>query len=181
MTELRCCKHCGEKPQLLKKDSRVAHACRVLDRELRMTVDEWNTENESATGVLRRLLDERGVEWKGKKSSENGSNITFWVSPDDLCVADYFESGYVHITMENATPEQAIAATLGGGELAAEQERVAELEASVRAHERGMREAWAEYEKRDELIRDMWSLLPDGGASEAFAERMRELGIEVGQ
>jgi len=34
---------------------------------------------------------------------------------------------------------------------------------------------------RDALICDMWPLVLADGASEAFAERMRELGIEVGE
>lgn len=33
--------------------------------------------------------------------------------------------------------------------------------------------------QRDELLGDMWTLVLADGASEAFAERMRELGIEV--
>lgn len=32
---------------------------------------------------------------------------------------------------------------------------------------------------RDELIRDLWPFVLADGASEAFAERMREIGIEV--
>lgn len=59
------------------------------------------------------------------------------------------------------------------------------LEALLRAHERGMRGAWSEYEKRDELIRDMARELRglnDGGISTDCMEherRMRRLGIEV--
>ena len=66
-----------------------------------------------------------------------------------------------------------------------QQERIAELEAVVRAHEHGMREAWAEYEKRDELIRDLWAGIvrehPQGGFPDMglMEQRMRELGIEV--
>lgn len=39
---------------------------------------------------------------------------------------------------------------------------------------------WA-IEERDALIRDMWPLVLADGASEAFSERMRELGIEAGR
>ena len=58
-TELRPCKHCGEKPQVLKSDGRAAHACRVLDRELRMTVDEWNAVNEKGRTLTSSFMPKR--------------------------------------------------------------------------------------------------------------------------
>ena len=63
-----------------------------------------------------------------------------------------------------------------------QQESIAELEGLVRAHESGMREAWAEYDKRDELIRDMYLQLLnayDAKEMDGFAERMGKLEIEV--
>ena len=62
-------------------------------------------------------------------------------------------------------------------------ERIAELEGLVRAHESGMREVWAEYDKRDALIRDMFGLLVcacEWDVLDGIHDRMRELGIEVG-
>ena len=43
-----------------------------------------------------------------------------------------------------------------------------------------MREYGEWMEKATELMRDMWPLVLADGASEAFAERLREFGIEVG-
>lgn len=60
-------------------------------------------------------------------------------------------------------------------EINRQERRIRELEALVRAHEQGMREARSEHEKRDELIRDMWPFVLADGASEAFEERIREL------
>ena len=36
------CPFCGESPQLLRDGHTVAHACMVLDREIRTTVSGWN-------------------------------------------------------------------------------------------------------------------------------------------
>ncbi len=68
------------------------------------------TKEQTATERLRRLLDERGVEWedysdeKGKYTSWDNSSCWFMEYPD----------GYTSFGMRRtATPEQAIAATLG--------------------------------------------------------------------
>lgn len=37
------CPFCGEDPQLLRDGRTVAHACMVLDRELRAMRQAWNT------------------------------------------------------------------------------------------------------------------------------------------
>ena len=70
----------------------------------------------SATDVLRRLLDERGVEhydgcentlWGYEQTSE--STGTYRYSADEI------SDGFVNVWLHHRTPEQAIAATLGPG------------------------------------------------------------------
>ena len=76
-----------------------------------------------ATDELRRMLDERGVEWKARPDG-----VTEWVNDGMTCKAvDRTTVGIEHLTMliPVLTPEQAIAATLGCGMLTAEQVREA--------------------------------------------------------
>ena len=67
----------------------------------------------SATEELRRLLDERGVEW--------GTNETLtdcwtrWEADKFRCTATEI-NGIFAFSVGNSTPEQAIAVTLGRGE-----------------------------------------------------------------
>ena len=67
----------------------------------------------SATDELRRMLDERGVEYERTEDDttiyydSDGNRYTYNVNPD---------SGWAQLFGYNLTPEQAIAATLGGGE-----------------------------------------------------------------
>lgn len=62
----------------------------------------------TATDELRRLLDERGVEWKGQEDIH--TDFTFW------CGVHACETGpKPSLAVYNLTPEQAIAATLGAG------------------------------------------------------------------
>lgn len=69
----------------------------------------------SATDVLRRMLDERGVEYKthdiitGKAVTWTGSVCNWVAFPDERGLA-------VGVYKDYLTPEQAIAATLGGEE-----------------------------------------------------------------
>ena len=66
---------------------------------------------ESSTQVLRRLLDERGVEWRGGLPAEtmveaDGLDLLYVALPD----------GRVRAFIRNyLTPEQAVEATLGRG------------------------------------------------------------------
>lgn len=66
---------------------------------------------ESSTQVLRRLLDERGVEWRGGLPTEtmveaDGLDLLYVALPD----------GRVRAYIRNyLTPEQAVEATLGRG------------------------------------------------------------------
>lgn len=72
------------------------------------------------TEELRRMLDERGVEWKGYKPNP-WTDTTAW----DIDASDprreveagfmEFDTGVTLLRFWNATPEQAVAATLGAG------------------------------------------------------------------
>ena len=62
----------------------------------------------TATDELRRLLDERGVEWEGTPG------VTFWGNCYALDITTN-EKEKVHLHL-CCTPEQAIAATLGDGD-----------------------------------------------------------------
>lgn len=59
----------------------------------------------TATDELRRLLDERGVEWRA------GEIMTFTDGADYLPT----ETDRLNVTLFNLTPEQAVEATLGRG------------------------------------------------------------------
>ena len=64
--------------------------------------------NHTATEVLRRLLDERGVEWRGGLPTE-----TIVTDPIDVLYVQRTD-GMIHAYIRSyLTPEQAIVATLG--------------------------------------------------------------------
>jgi len=68
----------------------------------------------TATDELRRLLDERGVEW-WQSANTLGCVFTRWYSPlfgDEVCAMENEKEGLV-LFDHYLTPEQAIAATLG--------------------------------------------------------------------
>ncbi len=72
---------------------------------------------ESSTKILRRMLDERGVEWWNQTDTEP-QTATMAMLGDQLI--EYHENvngtmGYHVWNMRDLTPEQAIAATLGSG------------------------------------------------------------------
>lgn len=70
----------------------------------------------SATEILRRLLDERRVEW-WQSANTLGCVFTRWHSPlfgDEVCAMENGEEGLV-LFDHFVTPEQAIDATLGRG------------------------------------------------------------------
>ena len=68
----------------------------------------------SATDELRRLLDERGIEWN-KPHVGNNKQWTFWSGADGLdFVANEDACGHVWLGM-SLTPAQAVEATLGRG------------------------------------------------------------------
>jgi hypothetical protein len=64
----------------------------------------------TATDELRRMLDERGVEWDG----ESYDGVTFWNDETNLAVASDDRDGKLWMSLR-VTPEQAIEATLGRG------------------------------------------------------------------
>lgn len=91
--------------------------------------------SESATETLRQMLDERGVE------HYDGSERTLWgyePTGEDTGIYRYAASeisgGFLQFDMFRITPEQAIAATLGGGKLTAEQVREAIYDCSTYAN-----------------------------------------------
>lgn len=68
----------------------------------------------TATDELRRLLDERGVEWM--PSAWSAKDETFYKVGDVGYLATELSSGKMKVCIEGyPTPEQTIAATLGGG------------------------------------------------------------------
>ena len=68
----------------------------------------------TATDELRRLLDERGVEWC--PSAWDRSTETYWMTADgNGCLATQGETKLRLSFADYLTPEQAIAATLGRG------------------------------------------------------------------
>ena len=81
----------------------------------------------TATDELRRLLDERGVEWT-EPNNKARSHTTYWTAGVLRCGAVEFIDGMVSIaaTSDDITPEQAIEATLGS-DLQAENAKLREL------------------------------------------------------
>lgn len=74
---------------------------------------------DNRTTELRERLDELGIE-HADASYKRHMPITVWTADGaTLCYVEGFESTDLHI--DNATPEQSIAATLGSGRLTAEQ------------------------------------------------------------
>nr|AHF24260.1 hypothetical protein [uncultured bacterium Contig1770] len=86
----------------------------------------------SATDRLRELLDERGVEWKEHRHTLAGSMAiqreTLWSKPIDNtngrpiphiyhCRATEMGDGRLFLEAQSVTPEQAIEATIGGGDV----------------------------------------------------------------
>ena len=62
----------------------------------------------TATDELRRLLDERGVEYDGKTYE----GVTFWNEDTNMAVASEGYDGKLWVS-QSLTPEQAVEATLG--------------------------------------------------------------------
>ena len=66
----------------------------------------------TATDELRRLLDERGVEYKDRNVF--GKHVFHWGKP--FHGAMFTDAGeWTELVVENASPEQAVEATLGRG------------------------------------------------------------------
>lgn len=75
----------------------------------------------TATDELRRMLDERGVEWD-ELSNEDGDRITRWKDANGRYVSalDCGETRYLADFYWGPTPQQAIEATLGDTDATAE-------------------------------------------------------------
>jgi hypothetical protein len=69
----------------------------------------------SATDELRRLLDERGVEWRERVWGGKHSITTFWHARGVRWHYRENRFGEVRLHADGIAPEQAIAATLGRG------------------------------------------------------------------
>lgn len=71
---------------------------------------------ESSTKILRRMLDERGVEWTVPDESWNQESITYWKVGSIKWVAFEIENDTLWLncnSVTDLTPEQAVEATLG--------------------------------------------------------------------
>lgn len=79
----------------------------------------------SATDELRRMLDERGVEW-----GTGFGGDTLWTGKHGIEWRWDKQEGILVMYSHAITPEQAIAATLGSGTLTAEQVRKAIFDSS---------------------------------------------------
>lgn len=65
----------------------------------------------SATEELRRLLDERGVEW----AEDDASHTTRWTNANGQKCSAMYWNPTLSVLISECTPEQAIEATLGHG------------------------------------------------------------------
>ena len=81
----------------------------------------------NATDVLRRMLDERGVNYRTQDECDDSLLFTYWWTKNLMFI--YVENSLgttsLYMGSNNLTPEQAIAATVGSGTLTAEQVREA--------------------------------------------------------
>jgi len=118
----------------------------------------------TATEELRRMLDERGVEWRGGLPTEtmveaDGLDLLYVALPD----------GRVRAFIRNyLTPEQAIEATLGG-DLQAENMKLRELVRDMcKAFIHGPCYRWCEHMPE-----------PCNGDKCQYVRRMHELGVDA--
>lgn len=70
----------------------------------------------TATDELRKMLDERGVEWRERLWGGKHSVTTFWHARGVRWHYRENRFGEVRLHADGLTPEQAIEATLGRGE-----------------------------------------------------------------
>lgn len=132
----------------------------------------------TATDELRRLLDERGVEWRGGLPTEtmveaDGLDLLYVALPD----------GRVRAFIRNyLTPEQAVEATLGNdgaAELQTENAKLRELCAGL------WTVMWACAEQRcPHRHEDCFVVSGNGGGPKSHGEcwykqRMREMGVSA--
>ena len=134
----------------------------------------------SASEKLRELLDERGVEWRdtGKRlNMGNGVRIPIQTEYEQSCGGRWStvtEALSGTLTVNNLTPEQAIAATLGKKPHDKTEEWLL----------KACNQATQDYVKALEKLVQDWQELyknPDYGECLRLIDRMRKLGIEVEQ
>ena len=108
----------------------------------------------TATDELRRLLDERGIEYYPKAADET----VFSTGTEHVHVQDDLIDGCLELFIRPVTPQQAVEATLGS-------------------------DLQAENAKLRELVRDMWRTFMSGKTTAAqraeLRKRLGELGMEV--
>lgn len=96
----------------------------------------------SATERLHAMLDERGVEYKDRNVF--GKHVFHWGKP--FHGAMFTDSGeWTELVVENATPEQAVEATLGGGTCHA-------IISDNLTESEGMGDAWADCSECGHLL-----------------------------
>ena len=147
----------------------------------------------TSTDELRRLLDERGVEWVPYSAFS-----TLYTTPDGKPVradGDFME-GRVELYVRNLTPEQAVEATLGSDLQAenADLRRELELDEPLFETLNAANDALlAENAKLRELCRmlfdELYTLIDDNCSDvytqyersdvQPFYDELRELGVEV--
>lgn len=136
----------------------------------------------TATEELRRLLDERGVEWEEGKPYGANAVTRFKVNGVWLRYVDYGDYQWLdYHEDEPLTPEQAIVATLGNADLAAENAKLREEVIDLR---KSLQTCENENAKLRELALDMYLYHKDGFVLsdeivDEFARQLSELGIEV--
>ncbi len=133
----------------------------------------------TATDDLRRLLDERGIEYEPIDSVHSPNRRTLWgkvergkgiLGLDAKYETIEFKKG-MRLTISDCSPTQAVEATLGSdlkAENAKLRERIKELESCIRGDAEGIYRLAKNtgYLHTDKLM-------------ESVNNRMRELGIEV--
>lgn len=119
----------------------------------------------TASDELRRLLDERGVEWSSIGGDTSWEDSRGWTATAE---ADSVDGSMVYVTAL-MTPEQAIAATLGNDGVERSKNGVAERD-----------QLKDENDKLRELVRDM--LINMGGcALRGNPLRIQEFGIRAAE
>ena len=158
----------------------------------------------TATDELRRMLDERGVEWSSIGGDTAWEDSRGWTATAE---ADSVDGSMVYVTAL-MTPEQAVGATLGPREQPPYDELIEALRRDwdIEASWDGLRRFWyvgltdegvrkrdereatlgrgeleRENAKLRELVRDLYGLAwPEcPGAAEAYLPRIQSLGVAV--
>ena len=133
----------------------------------------------SATDTIRAMLDERGVEHYPKRP-----DVTVWSEGVwHIHAQEDMIEGMLELFVRPVTPEQAIEATLGRGELRKERDALDRLTDVLDATNDGL---LAENAELRELVRDLLNAWDDvqhkvvtGPTFDECENRAYELGVEV--